>query len=295
VLFPRSCHNTFVCLLGLALVLVGGCRSSWRAPDGSKLPPLETHNHLSKEDKVILLNGAMAAAVLAYGFEFWDYGGTSFSFKDEGWFGQHTDYGGADKLGHAYAAYLTAIGLGKLYEHWGYDRETADRMGFWSSFGAFTLIEVGDAMSKYGFSLQDLVFDAAGAGLGYLRRRHPKLGTILDFRIEYIPSKSFTSGGHTDIWTDYSGYKYLLALKLEGIGNLGRTPLGWVELQAGYYTRGYVTSDAAYFSDKTRTFYVAIGLNVSRLFKKIKLKPIGTFFEYYQAPYTYVPFDIDLE
>jgi len=253
--------------------------------------PAEESKGWTKEQKLVAVNAAAAVAIGIYGFQFWDYGDKNFQVIDEGWFGQNTSYGGADKLGHAYSSYLFALGFASLYEGWGYERSKADLYGAISSMAAFTLIEVGDGFSKNGFSWEDLAVDAAGVAFGYWRRRVPAVGRLVDFRVEYIPSETFLEGEHSDIVTDYSGFKYLLALKLDGIEALSKTPLGWFELQAGYYTRGFATGDDEFFNEKTRKAYVAIGLNVSRILSKLGFRKLGKFFEFYQAPYTYVPFD----
>ncbi len=43
--------------------------------------------------------------------------------------------------------------------------------------------------------------------------------------------------------TDYSGQRYLLALKLSGFERFSRTPLRLVELHAGYYARGFTKEE----------------------------------------------------
>jgi len=285
-------------LLLLALVVVGCASSPYDEPpdqpsDADYPAPAEKHGW-TKEQKFIAVNAAMAGIIAAYGFQFWDYGDTKWQVVDEGWFGQNTSYGGADKLGHAFASYLTTLGLSTMYENWGYERHRADLLGAASAMGAFTLIEVGDAFSKNGWSTEDIIADAAGVLFGYWRRRAPRIGRLLDYRVEYIPSETFVNGEHSDIVTDYSGFKYLLALKLEGIEKLQGSPLSWLELQFGYYTRGFATGDGDFFDDKTRTLYFAIGINVSKLFSKAGFRAFGKFFEFYQAPYTYVPFDWSL-
>ena len=280
-------------------VACGACATSRRneLPSVSprvEAPPEEEDEGWTKEQKLIAVNAATTAAILAYGFQFWDYGNAGFQVIDEGWFGQNTSYGGADKLGHAYAGYLATLGFASLYEDWGYERPKADLYGAISSMTAFTLIEVGDGFSKNGWSTEDLVVDAAGVLFGYWRRRVPAVGRLVDFRVEYLPTETFLEGEHSDIVTDYSGFKYLLAFKLDGIEKLSPTPLGWFELQVGYYTRGFATGDADFFDDRTRHLYFAIGLNVSRILSKVGLRKLGKFFEFYQAPYTYVPFDWSL-
>jgi hypothetical protein len=280
----------------LLAVLVAGCASV--GGDEELLPPLHDvpppKEGWTKEQKLLALNAATTAVILAYGFQFWDYGGASFQFIDEGWFGADTSYGGADKIGHAYAAYLAALGFAAAYEAWGYDREEADLYGAISSMAAFTLIEVGDGFSKNGFSFEDLVLDAAGVLFGYARRRNPTLGKFLDFRVEYWPSETVQAGEKSEIATDYSGFKYLLAFKFSGFEKLENHPLGYLELHLGYYTRGFVNGDQEFYDEKTRNVYVGFGINLSHIFNKVGLKGVGKFFNFYQPPYTYIPIDWEL-
>ncbi len=243
----------------------------------------------SKEQKLFALNSVAAAGVAVYGLGFWDYGGSQFNTIDEGWFGQDTQYGGADKLGHAFAGHVAATAFASTYESWGYDRDLANLYGGLSGFGTLALIEVGDAFSKNGFSYEDLVMDAVGVTFGYLRRKYRTLGSMLDFRVEYFPSKSVQHGEKTDLSTDYSGLKYLLALKLEGFEAVESSSLRYLELHLGYYTRGFALGDQRFYSSKDREIYVGIGFNVSRLFRESGLDGWGTLFNYYQVPYTYVP------
>jgi len=277
----------------LLALLLAGCASTsaydpdWALADGTGGESSEW----TKEQKLLALNAATTAIIAAYGLQFWDYGGQGWKWENEGWFGKNTQYGGADKVGHAYTAYLATLGYAYLYERWGYDRDRADLYGALSSMAAFTLIEVGDALSKNGFSPEDIVADAAGVVFGYLRRRSPTFKRLVDCRVEYWPSETVTKGGRNDLATDYSGYKYLLALKLEGIKPLRSTPLQYLELHFGYYTRGYVNGDEAFFDEATRHAYVGFGINIAHVLRRLGLRKGPGFFEYYQPPKTYISKD----
>lgn len=61
----------------------------------------EKKEFLTRGQKTLLLNAGSWAAIMGYGLAEWDYNKSSFHFKNEGWFGRDTSYGGADKLGHA--------------------------------------------------------------------------------------------------------------------------------------------------------------------------------------------------
>jgi hypothetical protein len=60
--------------------------------------------------KVLAVNLGIVAGVSLYGFTHWGWGESDFSFESEGWFGNDTKSGGADKPGHSYTgAVITAL------------------------------------------------------------------------------------------------------------------------------------------------------------------------------------------
>lgn len=243
----------------------------------------------SKETKLKALNFAVLGGMMAYGLIFWDYGKQGFEFHNEGWFTDDTNYGGADKLGHALSTYFAAQAFGSIYERWGYDRHRSNIYGSLSAWATFFMIEVADATSRYGFSYEDLIMDTLGAFTGYLRREYPEFEKRVDFRVEYWPSYAVTSGDDTDIASDYSGYKYLVALKGSGFAALASTPLQYLELQAGYYTRGFQNGDDDHYGDPHRVLYGALALNLTHLFDRHNWNKTASFLRYYQVPYTYLP------
>ncbi|MEJ2685890.1 MAG: DUF2279 domain-containing protein [Gammaproteobacteria bacterium] len=70
-----------------------------------------------------------AAAVGLYGATTWWKAGVDAQFRtaDEGWFGQKTYAGGADKLGHLYSAYVGTRLLTLGYQWAGNDRRRSSR------------------------------------------------------------------------------------------------------------------------------------------------------------------------
>jgi hypothetical protein len=128
-----------------------------------------------------------------------------------------------------------------------------------------------------------------GAGMAYLRHRIPAVRERVDFRWEWFPSPSVREGERFDILTDYSGQKFLLAFKLDGWLRTGNPLLKALEVQVGYYTRGYVSHDELHFDGQHRYGYVGIGLNVTYLLEKHTGHRAWGIFDYYQMPYTYLP------
>jgi hypothetical protein len=249
---------------------------------------------LSPGQKVALANVAGAAAIVAWGVEYWDYDfRASPRWEEEGWFEFDTANGGADKLGHFYVAYVSSHALAGVYRYWGYERDQAIALAAWSAFGLSGFMEVTDAFSPHGFSYEDMVADALGAGLGYLLYRYPAAGRKLDFRIEFLPTYM---DDKTDMMTNYHRMKHLLAVKASGFNCLADSPLRYAELHVGYYTREYQRSrrDPRY-RERNRNVYVGLGLNLSRVVSDLSFTRAARLFNYYQVPYTYTSGDFGLD
>ncbi|MEQ5835880.1 DUF2279 domain-containing protein [Marinobacter sp. NFXS9] len=240
---------------------------------------------LVPEDQVRRAAGVTVTGVgliTAWGIVNWDYFSVSPTASSEGWFGQDTPEGGADKLGHLFTTYATTQGVASLFEHWCFTPEDAALYGALSSFTMLSYMELGDAFSDYGFSYEDLIANAIGGIAGYYRYRYPSLAKKIDLRWEvgFQPNQG-------DIVTDYDNAKYLVAVKLNGFDLPGNSFLRHLELHAGYYTRGYSAPD----EPDERTLYIGIGLNLTDLFRRHGHHKVATFLNYYQPPFTYIPLE----
>jgi Predicted periplasmic lipoprotein (DUF2279) len=234
----------------------------------------------------------LAALNIYYGTSSDDWGSKKFHFENEGWFGKDTYALGMDKLGHAYGTYLYADYLTQRIAHSGGESAGAGITGAVLGFGLQSIVEVLDAYSSdFGFSKEDLIADGVGAGFSMLRSSIPGLSEKLDFRMEYDP---WTNGSSEfSPFNDYRSQKYLLALKLSGFEQFQDTPLRFVELQAGYFARGFGPKGQAPIGELRREPYFAIGVNLSELLNGSSVRdtlPAAVArrsFEYFQVPYTY--------
>jgi len=262
----------------------------------SFLDSLSSFNDWPRKKKVVALNVAAVSTTVLAGAASWDYYSSSFKFEDEGWFDPDTKYGGADKLGHAYSAYVLTSAYNSIYRKWGYSDEKAILGGALSSWSLTTLIELGDGFSKnYGFSWEDETMNTLGVGLAYLRHRYPTLKETFDFRTEWFPSPAFRHGDRLDPFTDYSGQKYLIALKPDGFLKTDNSLIKAVEIHFGYYTRGYLQEDRRHFSSENRYTYFAVGLNMTYILEQLTGHRAGGVFDYIQVPFTYIPFSSKLD
>jgi len=118
---------------------------------------------------------------------------------------------------------------------------------------------------KFRFSAEDAVANAAGAVFAVLAEIDPRVDALIDFRLLYRRSDEARRVGETDPIADYSGQTFLLAVKADGVPRLRKVPIvRYLELQAGYNTRGYEPNDGVKI-DPHRRIYYGVGINLSRL------------------------------
>ena len=233
---------------------------------------------------MIMDNLAADAAIAVWGFQNWHWGTESFHFRTEDWFEEDSDTGGSDKTGHFYMTYLLSRVLSSRMQDRGMDLEEASLYGSLSGMLAMTFLEIGDGTSPYGFSKEDLLADGIGALTAYLIRSNPGVDKFLDVRLEYWPSSGYLD--NADTATDYSGMKHLVAFKFSGFDTLRDTPLGYAEVQLGYYTRGYRAYDVDIA--KSQQIYLGFGLDLTRLADMTGINVLRNLFEFYQPGHTYV-------
>lgn len=247
-----------------------------------------------KEDLVATRweTGVAVAGLTAVGLYSWDWGSSkSFRWNPEGWFGQGTGSGGADKLGHGFTSYTLTNLLSDRLIRQGLPADRAALSAALTSQALMLYVEVFDAYSDdHGFAREDVVFNILGSGFSYIRTVNPAVRDLLDFRMEY---ESSGYKGYRPL-SDYSGQKYLMAFKLAGVDVLRRTPLRYLELQAGYYTRGFSKEERAAI-DKTRHLFWGVSLNLGEMLfgrrsaQESDLSNAGRlFFEHIQIPSTAV-------
>lgn len=210
---------------------------------------------------VLMWSGITAEAL--YGVRSWWSTGFSTTFRtvNEGWFGQDTYTGGADKLGHFYSVYVGSRLLALGYRRWaGNGRGWSIKAGALTAFATLTTVEVMDGFSNhYRFSPQDAIMNGAGAALGALMEAYPHLDKVFAFRLRYWPS-SYSTFNPVD---DYSGQTYLLAIKASGIPKLRNVPvLRYLEFNVGYGTRDFESPDPTLHR---RYLYIGLSLNLSKL------------------------------
>lgn len=240
------------------------------------------------------------AGVAWYGKRNWWQDGFTGKLRteDEGWFGQETYAGGADKLGHFYFNYVGTRLYAQAFRHFGNDPVRATYLGAALALGTMTAVEVLDGYSKrWHFSKEDALMNALGTGTAILFEKYPKLDSLLDVRFTY--RRSAIEGGSFDPISDYSGQTYVLVLKASGIPALReRGWLRYLELSGGYGVRNYAQERLDLVDQRHRQLYFGVSLNLSELLglgtgkngEPDRPGPglVGTALEYIQLPGTAV-------
>jgi len=264
--------------------------AEWAANINSSTQKMSDYTLITKDPVTGLVMDHLLVDVMiaAWGYKYWNWGEESLHVKEEDWFDKDSDTGGSDKTGHFYMTYLISRIMASRMEDRGWSLEEASLAGALSGMLAMTLLEVGDGTSPYGFSKEDLLADALGAGMAYLLRANPRVDDFVDIRLEYLPSPGYLSEG--DNTTDYSGMKHLAAFKVAGFESLKHTYWGLIELQVGYYSRGYRSYDTG--SDRSQHLYAGIGISLSNLAERSEVNVLKNLFEFYQPGHTYIETDI---
>ena len=208
---------------------------------------------------------------------------SQFKWGGDGWLGDTTYAGGADKFGHAWATMALARGGTELLSQWGgFDRLPSAAIATGLSELLFLGVEVKDGF-YYEFSFSDATGDTLGALAAFALSMWPRLDELFDYRVQYWPSDMYLrkvdgtspcpTGGCSkwNIAEDYSGETYLIALHLGGIHALRDTKYGtwsrFVDLSVGFDTRNYKpTPDQALMLTPRQQTFVGVSLNAQGLF-----------------------------
>ena len=228
-----------------------------------------------------------------------------FKWGGDRWFEVNTYAGGADKLGHGWATLAFARGGTELLHQWGgFDKLTASLIGCGLAEVFYFGVEIKDG-AYYEFSYGDFVFNTAGALLGFAMSNWPALDELIDFRVQYWPSKEYRkqleAANDVNIAEDYSGQTYLLAFHLGGIGPVRRSLGTWtrfVDVAVGFETRGYKPEQIPVdvMHPVRQELFLGVTLNAQGLFDYLlrgrsepARKITHGLFEFFNVPYSTAP------
>lgn len=217
---------------------------------------------------------AVPTIVVLYGGALWDWGqdGLKFGFGNEGWFDKNSYSGGADKVGHMMSLYIDKRVVTWLALQAGHDFRSAQNIGLLTSGFIGLAFEVGDAISKYRFSMEDLFMDTVGIGFAWILDEYPSIDELIGLRWEWWPSHEYRNPDFKDrgdISSDYSGQKIYLSLKSAGVPYINESLwTRYFTLDFGFFTRGYepdLTPDDKLDNNRHRYYSVGVGINLGSL------------------------------
>lgn len=243
----------------------------------------------------------IAAPVLGY-FAWWRGDPQDrFVFAREGWFGETTYAGGADKASHLWAGWAAQHLLETAYRSLGRTEREARLLSVGVTSLAGILVEAGDGFSQYGAAWEDAAMDVLGAvassQVGRLGLRDT-VGVRLGRVPSTIPAPCCRYGGYG---ADYSKEVYTLDLKLAGfLPRVGAEPgpARFLLVSLAYGSRGYRYSPAW---ARERNVGVEVGLNAAELLRGVGVPEdrwwgaaLISVFSYVRLPFTSIGIYYDL-
>jgi hypothetical protein len=245
---------------------------------------------------------AVAAVAGAAANSFTEDPHVAFHVTREGFFGQDTYVGGADKASHLVDFAIAAKELAFLYEKLGWSRTESIWMGLGVSVLTGLMAELGDGTNQYGFSFGDLGMDVVGASSA---AAIAAVGAqdLLGFRRGFLlpPSGSATCCEVEGLGRDYSNEIYTADLKLAGLADRIRLdvgPLRYLLFSVTYATKGYPSGNPAL---RERQVGFEVGLNLEEILNVVGVRR-NTWWGYglhlvldnVRVPFTSVGFRLDL-
>jgi len=279
----------------LALVIVLAARVAAADP-GAGSAAAEVHDSWFDKRVSAISVGGVYAAVGTYAWFAWFNGAATkpFYFETPDWghenpFALRGYAGGADKWGHAWANYVMVRGTTELLVAGGWKKLPSSLVAGGIAETLFAMQEVKDG-HIWGFEIGDMAMDVAGAALGVAMENLPEVDRMLDFRMRWWPSSDFrrlwrahpwSRGDGVDFTQDYTGMTFQLALHLGPVIGSDVDELWWtpyVDVVAGFETRGYEPAQAAPMYSPYQTYYLGVGVNVQGIIDRFasgKLRSVG--------------------
>ncbi len=198
------------------------------------------------------------------------YGAQSFHFTDEGFFQTWTYSGGADKASHFTVSANVAGLLYDAYRLNGLSKDQSFGLSLASTVLAGVIVEIGDGISPYGFSAQDLTADTLGSLAAVVVKRYG-LDDLIWFSLGKVATTVPISDGTASLGSDYSNEMYDLNLQLAGLAPRFHAKPGierFFLFSFAYFTKGYG------YDPPLPGRYQEIGLEIGLNFEEI-LKAVG--------------------
>ena len=218
-------------------------------------------------------------------------------FTDEGFFQTWTYGGGADKVSHFVISANIASLLDDAYRLNQLSADQSFALSIASTIAAGLLVEIGDGVTPYGFSAQDLTADTLGALSGALVKRN-HLDDTIGFRLGLVPTTIPDSARQG---SEFSGIKYhheiyTADLKFAGLSERLRWRPGvgrYLVLSFAFLTKGYGYEPM--LPSRYQEVGVEVGLNVPEILRAVGVRSTSWWgdlllrtFEFLRLPFTQI-------
>ena len=262
--------------------------------------PLTPARHLTA--RTWRLAGTFSAGVVAGGYVLWwrrrPIG--DFDHWSEGWFGENTYSGGADKTSHLVLGYIGGRFLQERLEKMGHAGSRARLLSVGMVSAAGLLVEVGDGFTQYRFSWEDAVITSAGGAFGALVDAGG-LGDTLGMRFGRVPTQKPDRQEGSQGSTAYHHTIDTLDVHLSGLlPRMGVKPgaFRFLMVSGTYSARGYGFVDTPY---RQRLVGVEVGLDVAGILRAAGVReetwwggPLLFFTRFFRLPWTAIGVRYDL-
>lgn len=274
------------------------------AGNGSRLDLAAVPGLTPRPDRSRVVAGGFTALFLGLEYAaFWSSETLNgrFRFANEGWFGQTTYAGGADKASHVLGGYIAGRVLDAGLQRTGSPPAKSRFLSAAMIAVTGTLIEVGDAYHGFGFSWQDALLTAAGGVAGSVLAATGLEDTVtMRFGMVGIdrpddPTVVISNPNH------YSGEIYTLDVRMAGLlPRMGKRPGAARFLLASltYGSKGYPWVEPDH---RQRRMGFEVGLDTYEVGKALGLSPdtwygapILAFLRYFRLPYTGIGWQYEL-
>ncbi|HEY6931488.1 MAG TPA: DUF2279 domain-containing protein [Thermoanaerobaculia bacterium] len=226
----------------------------------------------------------------------------TFHFTSEGFFGQTTYAGGADKAAHLVDYAVAERALQLTYRRIGYTDTQSQWLGFATALAAGLTTEIGDGTTIFGFSWEDFTMDFLGAFSAMTLARSGWDDTF-GFRYGSVNQDEAPSCciDNSNIGRDYSGEIYTADVKIAGLARrmkFNPGPARFLLLSMTYGSNGY---NHASPEVRQRLVGLEIGIHFSEILRSlgVRKEPIWGellyfFFDTIRLPYTAIGVRYDL-
>ncbi|MFY9553013.1 MAG: DUF2279 domain-containing protein, partial [Thermoanaerobaculia bacterium] len=271
------------------------------AADSQEEPAARAAPRPKKTRAILVTAGVLVGSAISTSSGIRSHGAEAFHGAHEYWFGKHTYAGGADKASHLVLYNGLARELSIGYARMNYPQDRAYLMAFSTTLAAGLITEIGDGFTVFGFSYEDLLTDAIGAGTAVYVSKHG-LGDVVGFRFGPVPNElPRPCCPVTEVGKDYSTEIYTGDLKIAGVAKRLRFnpgPARFLLLSFTYGSKGYRNSLPEF---REQQVGVEIGVNFPEILTAIGVKDttwwgrcLFIFFNVVRVPYTQIGYRYDV-